>query len=231
MEPLSSALSHAVRLIVTGDRDLYSAVATSLQVSLTATAIATIVGAPLGTLLAVSRFTGRRMVLVFSSALMGIPPVVVGLIVYLLLSRAGPLGDLGLLFTRQAMVMAQVLLTFPIVVVLTYRVTSESWQSHGDALRIDGAKAVRCAWVLLHMNGTALVTVFLAAFGRAIAEVGAIVLVGGNIRGDTRTMTTAIALETAKGELAVAMGLGIILLTLIVLVSAAVYEIERRLPR
>jgi tungstate transport system permease protein len=231
MEPLSSALSHAVRLIVTGDRDLYSAVATSLQVSLTATAIATIVGAPLGTLLAVSRFTGRRMVLVFSSALMGIPPVVVGLIVYLLLSRAGPLGDLGLLFTRQAMVMAQVLLTFPIVVVLTYRVTSESWQSHGDALRIDGAKAVRCAWALLHMNGTALVTVFLAAFGRAIAEVGAIVLVGGNIRGDTRTMTTAIALETAKGELAVAMGLGIILLTLIVLVSAAVYEIERRLPR
>jgi tungstate transport system permease protein len=171
------------------------------------------------------------MVLVFSSALMGIPPVVVGLIVYLLLSRAGPLGDLGLLFTRQAMVMAQVLLTFPIVVVLTYRVTSESWQSHGDALRIDGAKAVRCAWALLHMNGTALVTVFLAAFGRAIAEVGAIVLVGGNIRGDTRTMTTAIALETAKGELAVAMGLGIILLTLIVLVSAAVYEIERRLPR
>ena len=229
MDTLPRAASTAVQMIVTGDTEVYSAVATSLQVSLTATAVASLVGAPLGALLAVRDFDGRRALLVTANALMGLPPVVVGLIVYLVLSRAGPLGRLGLLFTVPAMILAQVLLTLPIVVALTHRAAETSWSSYGDAMRIDGASTARSVWSLLLMNSTPLVTVFLAAFGRAVAEVGAIMIVGGNIRGHTRTMTTAIALETSKGDLAVALGLGAILVALTLLISAVAFLLERRL--
>jgi tungstate transport system permease protein len=223
------AASTAMRLILSGDADIYSAIATSLEVSLTATVIAAVIGGPLGALLAVRPFPGRQTLLVVVNAMMGLPPVVVGLVVYLLLSRAGPLGSLGLLFTIEAMVLAQVLLTLPIVVALTHRTAEASWLSYGDALRIDGAGLGRSVFTLLAMRRAALVTVLLAAFGRAIAEVGAIMIVGGNIRGHTRTMTTAIALETSKGDLAVALGLGAMLVALALIVSAAAFLIERAL--
>lgn len=231
MDTLPRAASTAVQLIVTGNAEFYSVVATSLRVSLTATVIASVVGAPLGALLAVRAFWGRRPVLIAANAMMGLPPVVVGLIVYLLLSRAGPLGSLGLLFTVRAMILAQVFLTLPIVVALTHRLAETSWGSYGDALRIDGASTGRCIWSLLMINATALVTVFLAAFGRAIAEVGAIMIVGGNIRGHTRTMTTTIALETSKGDLAVALGLGGVLIALTVLISTLAFLLERHLAK
>ena len=231
METLTGAATSAFWLIVTGDPDVWAAVTTSLRVSVTASLAAFAVGAPVGALVAVRRFPGRRALLVAANALMGLPPVVAGLAVYLLLSRSGPLGGLGLLFTVQAMIVAQWLLTLPIVVALTHRLTEESWSHYGDALCIDGAGVRRSAWTLLAMQGPALVTVLLAAFGRAIAEVGAIMIVGGNIRGHTRTMTTAIALETSKGELATALGLGAILVALTLLVSTGAMLIERQLRR
>jgi tungstate transport system permease protein len=227
MDTLSEATIAAARLIVSGNADLVSAVTTSLFVSLTATAFACVIGAPLGTFMAMRRFPGRPGVLIVVNALLGMPPVVVGLVVYLLLSRSGPLGTLGLLFTTKAMIIAQVALTLPIVVALTHRATSTFWKNFGDALLIDGARTGRCMLTLLAMARGALVTVGLAAFGRAIAEVGAIMIVGGNIRGQTRTMTTAIALETSKGDLALAMGLGMILVALTVLVSGAAFMLGR----
>jgi tungstate transport system permease protein len=231
MDTLSQATSAAARLIGSGNADLVSAVKTSLSVSLTATAIACLVGAPLGAFMAIRPFPGRPAALIVVNALLGMPPVVVGLIVYLLLSRPGPLGGLGLLFTTKAMIMAQVALTLPIVVALTHRATNTFWKDFGDALLIDGARTWRCVLVLLAMARSALVTVGLAAFGRAIAEVGAIMIVGGNIRGHTRTMTTAIALETSKGDLALAVALGMILVALTVLVSGAAFVLGRAADR
>ena len=227
-ETFRQAAFGAVHLLRIGDPDVNGAIATSLLVSLSATGIASALGAPLGTLLAIRPFQGRRALLVAVNALMGLPPVVVGLCVYLLLSRSGPLGSLGLLFTAKAMIIAQVVLTLPIVVALTHRATEANWHDFGDALQIDGARTGRCVWTLLSMGRAALVTVFLAASGRAIAEVGAIMIVGGNIRGYTRTMTTAIALETSKGDLAVALALGTVLVALTLLISVAAFLIERR---
>jgi tungstate transport system permease protein len=199
----------------------------SLRVSLTATALAFVLGAPLGAALATASFPGRQAVVVAVNALLGLPPVVVGLLVYVTLSRAGALGGLGLLFTPGAMVVAQTLLALPIVVALTHRTAAATWADYGDALTVDGASRIRTLRELLAMGRSGLVTVFLAAFGRAIAEVGAILMVGGNIRGETRTMTTAIALETTKGELALALALGLILLGLSLAVSAAAFALER----
>lgn len=227
MDSLSEAVIAAVRLIATGNDDLVAAVTTSLVVSLTATACACVIGAPLGTVMAIRRFPGRSAALIAVNALLGLPPVVVGLIVYLLLSRSGPLGGLGLLFTAKAMIIAQIVLTLPIVVALTHRATNTFWKIFGDALLIDGAGLGRCILTLLAIARGALVTVAMAAFGRAIAEVGAIMIVGGNIRGHTRTMTTAIALETSKGDLALAMGLGMILVALTVLVSGIAFVLGR----
>ncbi len=231
MDTLSQATADAARLIMSGNADLLSAVKTSLSVSLTATAFACVIGAPLGALLAIRAFPGKPAALIVVNALLGMPPVVVGLIVYLLLSRAGPLGSLGLLFTTKAMIIAQVTLTLPIVVALTHRATHALWKDYGDALLIDGAGTGRTVLTLLAMARDPLVTVGLAAFGRAIAEVGAIMIVGGNIRGHTRTMTTAIALETSKGDLALAMGLGMILVALTVLVSGAAFILARAADR
>jgi tungstate transport system permease protein len=182
-----------------------------------------IIGALLGGLLAVSRFPGQQAAVVLANALLGLPPVVVGLVIYLILSRSGPLGFAGLLFTPTAMVFAQVVLTTPIVVALVHRATTVLWSEYGDVLQVDGASKARMIRELFIIGRGALLTAFLAAFGRAIAEVGAIIIVGGNIRGYTRTMTTAIALETSKGELALALGLGLILITLSVMVSAVAF--------
>jgi tungstate transport system permease protein len=222
------AFGFALKLIGSRDPDLWAAVLLSLQVSLTASLIAFVIGAPLGAYLAVRRFAGRSAVLVLANAFLGLPPVVVGLAVYVVLSQSGPLGGLRLLFTPTAMIIAQTLLTLPIVIALAHRATAGFWERFGDSLTIDGASPGRSTLVLLAMARAGLVTTYLAAFGRAIAEVGAIIMVGGNIRGYTRTMTTAIALETSKGNLALALGLGFILISLATAVSAAAFLLDRR---
>ncbi|HJT06776.1 MAG TPA: ABC transporter permease [Stellaceae bacterium] len=223
MSDLAQATAVAVALILGLDGDLLRIVRLSLQVSLAAVAVAGTVGLPLGAALAVYGFRGRRPVIVILNALMGLPPVVVGLVVYLLLSRSGPLGMLGLLFTPGAMVVAQTILVMPIVTVLVWRAVSGPWVAYGDALLVDGASRLRAIPELLAMSGAGLLTALLAGFGRAIAEVGAIIIVGGNIAGVTRTMTTDIALETSKGNLPLALALGIILIALSVGVSALAF--------
>lgn len=231
MDEIGRAFFLAAGLVARLDPELVAIVRLSLRVSLTAAAVGFAVGAPLGALLATARFPGRGGVLVVADAALGLPPVVVGLVLYLALSRAGPLGALGLLFTPGAMILAQSVLAFPIVVALAHRLCAGLWSDYGDALRVDGASRARAVLVLLAMGRAGLVTVFLAAFGRAIAEVGAILVVGGNIRGATRTMTTAIALETSKGDLALALALGMILILLSVLVSAAASALDRATAR
>jgi tungstate transport system permease protein len=220
MNDFSSAFHIAVALIGRFDVELREIVLLSLQVSLTASACAFAIGAPLGTALAVYRFRGRGAVVVLANALLGLPPVVVGLVVYLLLSRSGPLGAFGLLFTPTAMTIAQTALATPIVIALVHRVAVGLWRAYGDSLLISGASRLRAIGPLMRMGREGLLTAFLAAFGRAIAEVGAIIIVGGNIRGYTRSMTTTIALETSRGDLSLALALGIILLALSMAVSA-----------
>jgi tungstate transport system permease protein len=199
---------------VGNNADLREIVILSLEVSLTASLCALVIGGPLGTALAVYRFRGRGALIVLANALLGLPPVVVGLAVYLLLSRSGPLGTFGILFTPTAMVIAQCALGTPIVVALVHRNTVGHWQAYGDAMLVDGASRARTIGPLMKIGQDGLLTAWLAAFGRAISEVGAILIVGGNIRGYTRTMTTAIALETSKGDLSLALALGVILIVL-----------------
>jgi tungstate transport system permease protein len=220
MNDFAEALYTAASLIGHFDAELREIVSLSLGVSLTASICAFIIGAPLGTALAVYRFRGRQALIVVANALLGLPPVVVGLAVYLLLSRSGPLGSFGLLFTPTAMVIAQAVLATPIVIALVHRMTVDVWGAYGDALLVDGASRFRAIGPIMLIGREGLLTAFLAAFGRAIAEVGAIIIVGGNIQGYTRTMTTAIALETSKGELSFALALGIILIILSMTVSA-----------
>ena len=227
MSDISRAFAHAFALIAGLDPELVGIVLLSLRVSLTATFIAFVIGAPLGAALAVSRFPGRGALLVLVNALLGLPPVVVGLLVYLLVSRSGPLGGLGILFTPAAMIVAQALLALPIVIALVHRHMEGLWADYGDVLRADGASRPRAVATLFNIGRAGLITAFLAAFGRAIAEVGAILIVGGNIRGYTRTMTTAIALETSKGDLPLALGLGIILVCLSLAVSATALALGR----
>jgi tungstate transport system permease protein len=229
MNDFAAAISTAVGLIASFNVDLREIVFLSLEVSLTASACAFAIGAPLGTALAVYRFPGRGALIVLANALLGLPPVVVGLAVYLLLSRSGPLGSFGLLFTPAAMVVAQCALGTPIVIALVHRVAVGDWRAYGDALLVDGASRRRTIWPLMSIGREGLLTAFLAAFGRAIAEVGAIIIVGGNIRGYTRTMTTAIALETSKGDLSFALALGIILIILSMTVSAVSLVVGRGL--
>ena len=178
------------------------------------------IGAPIGTALAVYPFWGKGALIVIANTLLGLPPVVVGLAIYLLVSRSGPLGSFGILFTPTAMVVAQATLGTPIVVALVHRMMVDVWAEYGDALLVDGASRLRALIPIMLIGRDGLLTAFLAAFGRAVAEVGAIIIVGGNIRGYTRTMTTAIALETSKGELSFALALGIILIILSMTVSA-----------
>jgi len=219
MNDFARAIATAFSLIGEADPELLGIVGLSLRVSLTASILALAIGAPFGAFLAITRFRGRQVIIVLTNALLGLPPVVVGLALYLLLSRSGPLGAAGLLFTPVAMVVAQTLLATPIVVALVHRPATLLWAEYGDLARIDGLSALRSIGLLFALGRTSLLTAFLAGFGRAIAEVGAIIIVGGNIRGFTRTMTTAIALETSTGDLPLALGLGLILLGLSVAVS------------
>jgi tungstate transport system permease protein len=223
MHDFVQAFTTAIDLVGRFDPEIIGIVALSLSVSLSASMIATVIGAPLGGVLAVCQFWGRRAVIVLANALLGLPPVVVGLAIYLVLSRSGPLGFAGLLFTPAAMVIAQTVLATPIVIALVHRATVPLWSQYGDMLRIDGASTTQRIMTLFKLGRSALLTAFLAAFGRAIAEVGAIIIVGGNIRGFTRTMTTTIALETSKGDLALALALGIILILISVSVSTTAF--------
>jgi tungstate transport system permease protein len=226
-----AAFAVALGLIVDLDAGLLRIVALSLWISLSATAVAGVIGLPLGALLAITPFRGRGTVIMVLNGLLGLPPVVVGLLVYLLLSRSGPLGALGLLFTPGAMIVAQSLLETPILIVLSYRALIEPWQRYGDALFVDGASRLRAVAETAAMGRAGLLTAFLAGFGRAISEVGAIIIVGGNIAGVTRTMTTAIMLETSRGNLPLALGLGLILVAISVGVSALAFASMRpRMP-
>jgi tungstate transport system permease protein len=223
MHDFAQALVTAIALVGSLDPEVVRIVALSLRVSLSASIFATMIGAPLGGALAIYRFPGRKAAIVLVNALLGLPPVVAGLAIYLLLSRSGPLGFAGLLFTPAAMVIAQTILAIPIVTALVHRAITALWSDYGDLLRIDGASKGRAVLELIAIGRSALLTAFLAAFGRAIAEVGAIIIVGGNIRGYTRTMTTTIALETSKGDLALALGLGLVLIMLSVSVTATTF--------
>jgi tungstate transport system permease protein len=200
-------------------------IALSLTVSLSATALATLFGTPLGAVLAVYAVPGRRILVITVNALLGLPPVVVGLALYLLLSRSSPLGVLGLLFTPGAMVVAQTLLALPIVTALVHDATADSWAEYGAALQVDGATRLQSIPHLLAIARTRVVTAVLAGFGRTISEVGAILIVGGNIAGFTRTMTTAIVLETSKGNLSLALGLGFVLIGISIAVSTTIFSL------
>lgn len=205
------------------DHDLLEIVAVSLRVSCTGVLLAAVIALPLGGALALLRFPGRRLLIVLMNSLMGLPPVVVGLVVYLLLSRSGPLGSFGLLFTITAMIIAQCLLVIPLIAALSRQVFEDLWGEYAEQLRSLGAEAGRAVFTLLREGRYSLLTVVLAGFGRAIAEVGAVLIVGGNIAHHTRTMTTAIVLETSQGDLALALALGIILIILASVINALVY--------
>ncbi len=223
MQDLLEAFRTALRLIVELDAELVEIVGLSLRVSLSAVLLATLVGLPLGALIGMLRFPGRRVVTVLLNSLLGLPPVVVGLLTYLLLSRSGPFGALGLLFTPAAMVIAQFVLITPIVAALSRQILEELWEEYEDQLRSLGAGVGRAIPTLLFEGRYRLLTAILAGFGRAIAEVGAVIIVGGNIAHVTRVMTTAIALETNRGDLALALGLGLLLIALSIVVNAAAY--------
>ncbi len=226
MFEIGSAFTTAFALITGLDAALLQIVGLSLEVSLSAVAVGAALGLPLGAAVALARFPGRRATIVTLNALMGLPPVVVGLVIYLLLSRAGPLGPLGLLFTPAAMVIAQSILILPIVAALTRQIIEDAWMDYAEQLRSLGAAPRRAVWTLLWDTRFSLITVVLSGFGRAAAEVGAVMIVGGNINGVTRVMTTAIALETSKGDLPLALGLGLVLMALVLLANAAAYAIK-----
>jgi tungstate transport system permease protein len=211
--------------------ELWDIVLLSLRVSLSAVGLAALAGLPLGAAIAVTRFPGRSAVIVLLNALMGLPPVVVGLAVYLLLSRAGPLGGLGLLFTPGAMVIAQTILILPIIAALSRQAVEDAWREYDEQLRSLGVSGLRAALTVLWDVRFSLLTAVLAGLGRASAEVGAVMIVGGNIDGVTRVMTTAIALETSKGELALALGLGVVLIGIVLLLNAGAFLLKEAAQR
>lgn len=220
-------IASALHLLLAGDPALREIVGLSLFVSLTATLFGASIGVPAGAAIALTRFRGRELVIVLLNALMGMPPVAVGLVVFLALSRSGPLGSWGLLFTPQAMILAQTVLVAPIVAALTRQTVEDLWVEYRDELTAMNVGPVRRAITLIADARFSLVTALLAGFGRATAEVGAIIIVGGNIDGFTRTMTTAIALETSKGELALAIGLGVVLMLVVFAINALAWGARR----
>ena len=234
MDEIWHAILMAGAMIWTFDGDLWEVIGRSLNVSLSATGIAAVAGLPLGALIALGRFPGRRVLIVLFNALMGLPPVVVGLIVYLLLSRAGPFGVFNLLFTPTAMTIAQIILVLPIIVSLSREILETLWGEYHEALRSLGASPLQALATLLWDGRTMLVTALLAGFGRAVAEVGAVMIVGGNIDHVTRVMTTSITLEASKGNLSMALGLGMVLLLLSLAINIGAYGFryagERRQP-
>src|SRR6266446_6113054 len=217
----------ALQLLLAGDPALLAIVRLSLIVSLSAVVFGGLIGVPFGAAVALTRFPGREAVIVILNALMGLPPVVVGLAIYLLLSRSGPLGSWGLLFTPQAMIVAQTVLIAPIIAALTRQTIEDLWVEYRDELAAMNVSALGRVATLVWDARFSLVTTLLAGFGRAAAEVGAVIIVGGNIDGFTRTMTTAIALETSKGDLPLAIGLGMVLIAIVVIVNAAVWGLRR----
>ncbi len=228
---LSLAFGEAWAMIARADPKLLEIVALPLRVSLSAVVVATLLALPFGAALAVARFRGRDALVVVLNALLGLPAVVVGLAVYLLLSRAGPLGALGILFTPAAMVVAQAVLIFPLIAALARQSVADAWREYAEQLRSLGAGPLASALALLHDLRFSLVTIVLAAFGRAIAEVGAVMIVGGNIDGVTRVMTTAIALETSKGDLPLALGLGLVLLAIVLALNVGAHLMKERAQR
>ena len=220
MNDFSNAIAVAWELVIGLDADLVEIVVLSLEISLSAVLIATLVALPLGAAVAVFRFPGRGACIVLLNALMGLPPVAVGLFIYLLLSRAGPLGEHGLLYTPAAMVIAQTVLVVPIIAALAQQILSELYGEYEEQLRSLGVSSVRAIPTLLWDGRFSLLIAVLAGFGRASAEVGAVIIVGGNINHLTRVMTTTIPLETSKGNLAMALGLGLILVLIVILVNA-----------
>ena len=218
--------ANAFDLIISGDANLFAIVALSLEVTLLATVAAALAGLPFGAFVALTRFPGRGAVIVLLNGMMGLPPVVVGLLIYLLLSRSGPLGQFGLLFTPRAMIIAQAVLITPIIAALSRQVIENLWEEYREELTAMGVKPIGRVATLLTDARYSLVTVLLAGFGRAAAEVGTVMIVGGNIEGYTRVMTTAIALETSKGNLALAIGLGLVLISIIVAVNAAAWGLR-----
>jgi tungstate transport system permease protein len=228
MGDFGDAVRLALGLVFGGDGTLYAIVGLSLWISFSAVAIACALGLPAGAALAIYRFPGRRALVILVNSLLGLPPVVVGLAGYLLLSRAGPLGRFGLLYTPGAMVLVQAVLTTPIVVAIVHRAAQEQWARHGDAFQAAGATGLEVIPHLLLIAKQPVLTAVLAALGRAISEVGAIVIVGGNIAGVTRTMTTTIMLETSKGNLPLALALGLVLIMLSIALSGVAFAIADR---
>ncbi len=226
MNTFSEAALESARLLLGLDSHLLAIVALSLEVSITAALCASVIGLPIGAMIAVRRFPGRQFIVVVLNALMGLPPVVAGLVVYLLLSRAGPLGHYGILFTPAAMIIAQTVLVLPIIAALTRQSIEDAWRDYEEQLKSLGVTPSRAALTLLWDCRFSLLTAVLAGFGRAVAEVGAVMMVGGNIDGVTRVMTTTIALETSKGDLPLALGLGAILLLLVLTLNALVLAIR-----
>ena len=231
MQDFGAAFSQAFALILSGDADLLEIIGLSLRVTFSAVILACAIGLPLGALLAVGRFPGRFAAVTFVNALMGLPPVVVGLGVYLVLSGAGPLGVLQLLYTPTAMIIAQTVLVAPIIAALTRQVVEDLHGEYDELLRSMGARPLNVVVTLLWDARYSLMTTALAGLGRALAEVGAVIIVGGNINHVTRVMTTTIALETSKGNLSLALGLGIILISLSILVNALVMGLRSSAAR
>ena len=228
METITHSVDLAFGLLLARDATLSDIIALSLAVSMSASAAAAVIGLPLGAVLAMCAFPGRPLVILIANALLGLPPVVVGLALYLLLSHSGPLGGLGLLFSPLAMSVAQFLLALPIVVALSHRAMAGLWSEYGDQLLMDGATKLQAIPHLLSIGRLSAVTAALAGFGRTISEVGAILIVGGNIADYTRTMTTAITLETSEGNFARALALGAVLVAISMAVSACAFGIEAR---
>ena len=216
----------ALQLVLTGDPALLTIVRLSLFISLSATLFAGLIGVPLGAVIALTRFPGRGGTIVILNALMGLPPVLVGLAVYLLLSRSGPLGSFGILFTPQAMIIAQTILIMPIIAALTRQTIEDLWLEYRDELTAMNVSPAGRVATLIWDARFSLITALLAGFGRAAAEVGSIIIVGGNIEGFTRTMTTAIALETSKGDLPLAVGLGIVLIVIIIAINTVAWGVR-----
>jgi tungstate transport system permease protein len=221
-----SAFTIAFELIVALDHELIEIIRRTLLVSLSAVVIATVIGLPAGAVLAVVRFPGRRAVIVLVNALMGLPPVVVGLLIYLVLSRSGPLGFMGLMFSPTAMIVAQCVLIVPIVTALSHQVLRQLWEEYREQLCSFGATLPQMVLTILWDSRRNLVTGVMAGFGRAVAEVGAVLIVGGNIAGVTRVMTTTIALETSKGDLALALALGMILVVTAIALNGSAFVIS-----
>ena len=226
MSPIFTSFHDALMLALSFDAQLTAIIGLTLKVSVTSTCCAAVLGGALGALVAVGRFPGRSTLIVLFNAAMGLPPVVAGLIVYLLLSRAGPLGSLGILFTPAAMVIAQVLLITPVIAALARQIIEDAWREYEEQLTSLGVSRARAALTLLWDTRYSLATVGSAGLGRAMAEVGAVMIVGGNIDGVTRVMTTAIALETTKGDLPLALALGVILLGLVLLLNLGAFALR-----